>query len=91
MDDLVDGLAQGDEAGHQDNDGDDDTGEVFHATVAEGVVAVRRPASLVPTMVTMEDKASVALLTPSRMMAMEWDMNPTAILKATSSALPIMP
>lgn len=42
-------------------------------------------------MVTMEDKASVALLTPSKMMAMEWDMNPTAILKATSSALPIMP
>lgn len=40
VDDLVDGLAQGDEAGHQDNDGDDDTGEVFHATVAEGVVAV---------------------------------------------------
>ena len=42
-------------------------------------------------MVTMEDSASVALFTPSKMMAMEWDMNPTAILKATSSALPIMP
>lgn len=92
VDDLVDGFAQGDEAGHEDDDGDDDAGEVLHAAVAEGVVAVgRRPASFVPTMVTMEDKASVALFTPSKMMAMEWDMNPTAILKATSSTLPIMP
>ena len=50
-----------------------------------------RPTPRASTMVTMEDSASVALFTPSKMMAMEWDMNPTAILKATSSALPIMP
>lgn len=32
-------------------------------------------------MVTMEDKASVALFTPSKMMAMEWDMNPDGHLE----------
>ena len=40
MDDLVDGLAQRDEAGHQDDDGDDDAREVLHAAVAEGVTPV---------------------------------------------------
>ena len=42
------------------------------------------PASLVPMMVMMLDKASLRLLTASVMIAMEFDIKPTRALKATS-------
>ncbi len=41
------------------------------------------PASLVPIIVMILDKASLKLLTASVMMAMELDMNPTVALKPT--------
>ena len=41
------------------------------------------PASLVPIIVMMLDRASLKLLTASVMMAMEFDMKPTAALKPT--------
>lgn len=42
-------------------------------------------------MVMMEESASVALFTPSRMIAIECEKNPITSLKATRSILPTMP
>ena len=52
------------------------------------------PASLVPIMVIVEDKASLRLLTASRMIAMELERSPTNALNAARRILvtiPIMP
>ena len=50
-----------------------------------------RPASLVPTMVMIEERASDRLLTASRMTAMEWDSRPTTALKADRNTLARIP
>lgn len=42
-------------------------------------------------MVMMEESASVALFTPSKMIAIECEKNPITSLKATRSILPTMP
>ena len=45
------------------------------------------PASLVPIMVTMLDRASLRLLMASEMIAMEFDIKPTVALKPTKMRL----
>ena len=49
------------------------------------------PASLVPAMVMMEERASERLLTASRVMAMEWVRRPITALKAARAALARIP
>ena len=50
-----------------------------------------RPASFAPTIVTTEDIMSVALLIASKMIAKEFDRNPTMAFAATNARLVRMP